>query len=117
MTKPITSRIHGILDYVVVVLFAVAPTLFGLTGLAATFAYLLAGVHLLMTVLTDFPLGMARVVPFRLHGMVELAVGLVLILLAFVLFEGTGRMFYASMGAVILLVWFLTDYGASRTAS
>ena len=116
MTKPITPRLHGVLDYVVVVLFALAPTLFGLAGFAATLAYVLAGVHLLMTLGTAFPLGVARVVPFRLHGVVEMVVGVVLVLLGFALFAGLARAFYLVVGLVILGVWLLTDYTAPAPA-
>ncbi len=116
MAKPITPRFHGVLDYAVVVVFLLAPALFGLTGLAATLSYLLAGIHLLMTVLTAFPLGLASVVPFSLHGTVELVVGVVLAVLAFALFEGAATSFFLVMGLLILLVWALTDYRSALTA-
>lgn len=106
----LSPRAHGILDYVTVAVFALAPSLLGLVGLAATLSYALAGIHLAMTLLTAFPLGVARVVPFRLHGMVELAVGVVLVALGFLLFEGVDRMFFAAMGVVILAVWAATAY-------
>ncbi len=110
MTKPIPPRLHGVLDYVVVTVFLLAPALFGLTGLAAMLSYLLAGVHLLMTVLTAFPLGLTAVVPFALHGTVELVVGGVLAVVALLLFEGAATGFYLGMGVLILIVWALTDY-------
>lgn len=44
--KPILSRAHGVFDYLTVALFALAPNLFGLTGTAATLAYVLAAVPL-----------------------------------------------------------------------
>ncbi len=116
MTKPITPWLHGVLDYIVVVVFLLAPTLFGLIGFAATLSYLLAGVHLLMTLLTAFPLGVARVVPFPLHGIVELVVGVVLAVLGLVLFEGVAMWFYFAMGLGILIVWALTDYRSPATA-
>ncbi|MFB2892458.1 hypothetical protein ACE1CI_05890 [Aerosakkonemataceae cyanobacterium BLCC-F50] len=33
--KILSSKVHGYLDYVVVIAFLVAPTLFGLSGIAA----------------------------------------------------------------------------------
>ena len=113
MLQILAPRTHGVLDYLTVVVFAAAPAAFGLTGLAATLSYLLAAVHLLMTVLTDFPLAVLPKLPFRLHGAVELVVGLALAVLAFVLFDGVARTFYLVMGAVILAVWATTDYRAS----
>lgn len=110
MPKLLTPRTHGILDYVTVVLFALAPSVLGLEGLPATMSYALAAIHLVMTLVTAFPLGVASVVPFPLHGMVELAVAVMLLALGLFLFEGTARVFYLVMGVVIALVWATTDY-------
>ena len=113
----INARTHGVLDYAVVAVFALAPAVLGLVGLAATLSYLLAAVHLAMTLATAFPLGVAAVVPFRLHGTVELVVGAVLVALAFLLFDGAARVFFLVMGLGILAVWAATDYaGAPVTA-
>ncbi len=114
MHSTLSPRTHGILDYVTVAVFALAPVLLGLEGWAATASYVLAGVHLLMTLTTAFPLGVVRMVPFTLHGMVELIVGVALIALAFLVFDGTGRVFFATMGVVILAVWAATDYVGER---
>ena len=119
MPKPITPHLHGVLDYVVVVLFLLAPTLFGFGGTAALLAYALAGVHLLMTVLTDFPLGfVGRVIPFRVHGTVELVVGAALAVLPWLLTDvfGEAALFFSAAGVAILLVWLLTDYRAVPAA-
>jgi hypothetical protein len=109
--KIISPHGHGYLDYVTVVLFLVAPALIGLTGMAGTFAYTLAGIHLAMTLITDFPLGAAKLLPFTIHGWVERVVGPVLILLPFGLgFGAPARSFYLVIGIVIVLVGLLTDY-------
>ncbi|WP_420455834.1 hypothetical protein [Rubrivirga sp.] len=116
MFSVLSPRAHGVLDYVTVAIFALAPTVLGLVGLAATLSYVLAAVHLLTTLLTAFPLGVVRRVSFPLHGTVELAVGAALVLAGSFLFEGTARMFYLVMGVVILLVYLLTHYrGAPAT--
>ena len=110
--KPISSRAHGILDYLTVALFALAPTLFGLTGTAATLAYALAAVHLGMTLITAFPMGVVRVVPFRVHGIVELLVAISLMGIGMFNFglEQTAGLFYLLVGLVILVVWLLSSY-------
>jgi hypothetical protein len=113
--KPLSPTLHGSLDYVTVLLFLAAPTLIGLTGAAAAVAYVLAGVHALMTLATDFPLGAARVLPFAYHGWVERVVGPVLIVLPFGLgFEVPGRTFYVAMGLIIVLVGLLSNYQGAR---
>jgi len=107
----IPASIHAILDYVVVVIFAAAPLLLGLDGAAAWLSYLLSGVHLLMTLLTDFPGGVMKVIPLRWHGWVECAVGPVLLVLATVApFAAMAKIFFGVMGAVIIVAWATSQY-------
>ncbi|MEP6905139.1 MAG: hypothetical protein ABI875_03600 [Gemmatimonadales bacterium] len=111
--RPIHAQFHRILDFVTVVAFALAPSVLGLSGFAATLAYLLAVVHLLLTVITRFPPGVRGLVPFRAHGVIELVVGLALVVIPFALrWDGVTRTFYVVAGAVILAVWALTAYHA-----
>ncbi|MFN7886189.1 MAG: hypothetical protein ACK5Q4_12075 [Phycisphaerae bacterium] len=116
--KILNASIHSILDYATVIAFASAPTLLGFSGAPAVLAYLLAGVHLAMTVLTDMPLGLVKIIPMRLHALVEMLVGptlLAVALLAPSLVMGAQGFFIAS-GIAICAVWFLSDY-ASATLS
>lgn len=111
--KILTPRIHGILDYVTVILFLAAPTLFGLSGIAATISYVLAVVHLLLTLVTAFPLGVADIVPLNLHGWVELVVSVVLIIAPWLLsdtFSSTAQILYTAVGVIIFIVWLLSNY-------
>lgn len=80
--KPISLTVHGVIDYLAVVIFAAAPAVIGLSGWPAALSYALAGVHLLMTLLTDFPAGVIKAIPIVLHQWVERIVGPVLIILA-----------------------------------
>jgi len=113
--KPIINPlIHGYLDYVTVAVFLLAPSLLGLSGLAGMLAYALAVIHLAMTLATDFPLGVVKLVPFRMHGWVERVVGPALLLAPFLVgFEGAARAFYFLLGATIIVVGLLTDYEAT----
>ena len=83
----IPPRLHGILDYATVVFFLLAPTLFSNTlfGGTITLCYVLAVVHLTMTLLTDFPLGMAEVISLGVHGVIELIVSIALVVLPWIL--------------------------------
>jgi hypothetical protein len=113
--KKLSATVHGYLDYVTVAIFVAAPSLIGLSGLAKIFAYVLAGIHLAMTLVTDFPLGAVQLLPFTIHGWVERVVGPVLILLPFGLsFDAPARGFYIFIGIVIIIVGLLTDYRRSR---
>jgi hypothetical protein len=109
--KVISPAVHGILDYVTVLVFLLAPAAVGLSGFAGALSYALAAIHLAMTLVTGFPLGALRLLPFAIHGWVERIVGPALVVLALAAgFDGAARAFYAVMGLVILLVGALTDY-------
>jgi hypothetical protein len=109
--KIISPAQHGYLDYVTVALFLAAPTVIGLTGVAGIVAYALAVIHLAMTLVTVFPLGVVKLLPFPIHGWVERIVGPVLMVLPFIFgFVGTAQGFYIVMGIVIIIVGLLTDY-------
>lgn len=113
--RPIHPRLHRILDFVTVAGFAIAPSLFGLRGLPAALAYVLAAVHLLLTLLTRSSPAEGGVVPLRVHGLVELLVGIVLVLLPFALgWTGVSRLFYVAAGVVVLGVWALSAYAQPR---
>lgn len=104
---------HGLVDYVSVVAFALAPTLFQFGGLPAFVAYGLALVHLLLTLATRFPMGLFDGVPLRAHGVVELVVSVVLIVLPWVagFVQSGAQWFFPAMGILIFSVWLLSDYG------
>lgn len=111
--KRITPLAHGYLDYLTVVLFLAAPIVLGFGGAPAALAWLLAAVHLAMTLVTDFPLGLLRRLPFPIHGWVERIVGPALLAVAFLpQFRGVepAFAFFAAMGLVIIAVGWLTDY-------
>jgi hypothetical protein len=116
--RVIPATLHRVLDFGTVVAFALAPSILGLSGPAATLAYLLAVVHLAMTLLTRFSPGLPRPVPLRLHGAVELMVGVALLVLPWLLhWRGLPRTFYVVAGAAILAVWALSRYGQPREAA
>ncbi|MEP7131910.1 MAG: hypothetical protein ABI914_02020 [Acidobacteriota bacterium] len=111
----LNPRIHGVLDLVTVAAFALGPLLFGLGGTPALISYTLAVVHLVMTLSTRFPMGRWKRIPLVVHGIVELVVGIFLLILPTIAGYAPGspaRRFYMIMGAVIVVVWALTAYGA-----
>jgi hypothetical protein len=66
-----------------------------------------------MTLFTNMPLGVFKIIPMRLHALVEMLVGPVLLVAALVLpsILGDKREFFLVMGLVILAVWLLSSYG------
>jgi hypothetical protein len=111
--KLINSKIHGIIDYLVVVFRLLSPTVFGLTPLAGTLTYILAGIHLLMTILTDFPYGILKIIPYKIHGLIEFLVSILLVALPWIFHfdaDTIDRHFYILFGAAVFMTWLLTDY-------
>lgn len=111
--KVINSKIHGVIDYLVVLFLIASPTLFNLPEVTAVFTYILAGVHLVLTVLTNFELGLFKTIPFSIHGWIELIVSLALVGVAFYLGDKEGdlsRNFYLGFAIAVFLTWLLTDY-------
>ena len=109
--KIISSKVHGILDYITVIVFAIAPAVLDLTGIPMALSYTLAIVHLLMTLLTDFSMGYFKLIPLKFHGWVEFAVGIIIPLTPFVLgFKGVSMYFYVFTGCLIFIVGLLSHY-------
>lgn len=106
-------RLHGYIDVATILIFLVGPLLFGLGGSPALISWILAAAHLVLTLLTRFPLGAVKKIPFFIHGLVELLVAVFLALLPRLDGYAPGspaRRFYWTMAIVIGLVWLLTDY-------
>jgi hypothetical protein len=115
----LNDAIHGILDYGVVIIFALAPMLLGLVGPSASLCYLLAVVHLIVTVLSDMPFGVKKLIPMPWHGHLELVVGLALVICPWVFSDllASGQLFFTLMGAIIFFVWASSNYGDKRFAA
>jgi len=110
--KFISPSVHGFIDYLLVVFLFTSPTSFGFTGFLAGFTYVLGAIHLLLTVSTNYRLGIFKFIPLSVHSGIELMVGVILIVLAYTLFSHNpeGKLFYVIFGTVILLTWLFTDY-------
>lgn len=117
----LTPRSHRALDYVLVAVFLVAPFALRLDGSAEVVCYVLAGVHVALTVVTRFPVPDAdeRPVPLPVHGYVEMGVGVALLVAPWLVtaWSTTAKGFLAVMGVVILVVWRLTPYGPGDDAA
>lgn len=116
--KVISPRLHGYLDFLTVILFLLTPTLLDLSQVPAMLAYSLAVVHLIVTLASDFPFGVIKIIPFTVHGWIERVVGPSLIAVPFILGfanEEIARNFYIAAGLVIIAVGVLTDYQGKAT--
>ncbi len=111
--KIISAKVHGVLDYVVVLSFYAAPTLFGFSQTPTMLCYVLATLHLIVTLCTAFPLGLFKLLPFSAHGVLEAIVSAGLLIMPWVFgfsADTHARHFYLTLGVGVLVVIALTDY-------
>src|SRR3954470_7752016 len=67
--RPIDSTLHGVTDYTVGTLLAtVAPKLAGVEGTESAMQMRIAGAaHAGYSTLTDYPLGIVKLIPYKVH--------------------------------------------------
>ena len=115
--KFLDPRSHGYVDYLAVAALALAPSLFGFGGVAAGLCYALAAVQLVMSLVTAYPLSIAKVLPFTIHGAAELLTSVFLVaapwIFGFADVDAAKNFFIAS-GVALLLVYVVTDYKAAE---
>ena len=106
--KLVTKQIHAYLDYPVAFALIGFPFLLGLGAsnpLAFTLSVVTGVAALILTILTDHQTGIIRVIPYRIHLIVDFLVGLVFVLAPFIFsFEGLDAYFYWINGAAVLFV-------------
>lgn len=116
--RSIGSVSHGIIDYGLAILLAVGPSWAGFSGTRqATWSYLFAAVLFALAVLTRYPLGIIKIVGLAIHGFVELLLAISLIAAPWFgnFINGVlSRNFYWTIGVLMLILWFLTDFRGVR---
>ncbi len=114
--KYLSPRVHGYIDYVAILFLFVAPSVIGFSGLPATLFYVIGVAYLAMVLLTAYPLGLVKLIPFPIHGIVEIVAAIAFVLLPWVTGfanNGAARNTYLLVGIVLFLVWLTTDYKAA----
>ncbi|WP_426062016.1 SPW repeat domain-containing protein [Hymenobacter sp. B1770] len=111
--KVISPALHGILDYTMSGVFLALPSVFAYTGPMAWVCYALAAGYLVVSLLTNMPFGLFKLIPFPIHGGFELVSGFVFIASPW-LFDfsqdSTARNLFIGLGVVFLVVYLLTDW-------
>lgn len=75
----LSRRAHGALDYIVGIVLIAAPKLFGFEGgIEAQIPFYLGIGTIVYSLLTDYELGLLRVMPFRVHLTIDVFAGLFL---------------------------------------
>jgi hypothetical protein len=112
---PVPVLLHGILEYVVGVLFIAAPFLFGFSDKPApTAAALVVGLLLLaFTATSDLPTGLVRSITPGIHATVDFVLAVVLVALPFVLGfteQGRATALFIVVGVLHLLMTIATRF-------
>jgi hypothetical protein len=104
----VTKTIHAGLDYPVALALIALPFVPGLgmsNLLALTISPVAGGAALMLTLCTDYHLGVVRVLPCKLHLAVDLAVGALFLILPFPLgLTGLDATYYWLNGAAVVAV-------------
>lgn len=104
----VTKQVHAYLDYPVAIALIIAPFALGLgtTSALAFYLSLVVGIAaFVLTLLTDHHLGVYRVIPYKIHLLVDALVGAVFVLAPFILsFKGIDALYYWINGAAVLTV-------------
>ena len=113
MMKMINSKIHGFLDYGLAAVFLIGPSILNFSAPMAQISYSFGIVALAVGILTDFPLGLVKVIPFRVHGKIDLVLSVMAVLIPWLMNFAhivEARNFFVVLGLCWLIVWALTDY-------
>ena len=130
VSRSIGPGMHGVLDYLVVILLAIGPGVAGFTPSTAQakFCWAIAALLLILSLLTRYPLGVKKAVGFVSHAIVELAIVIALLVLPWTRSFARGvlsRNFFLCIGVLLAVIWALTDFrnlraritSSSRTSS
>jgi hypothetical protein len=105
---PVPALAHGALEYVVAILFIVAPFLFDFQATAATAASVVVGLGLLaFTACSDLPTGLVKLITPGVHLTVDVVVAVLMVALPFVLGftnEGAPTAWFIALGVLHLLI-------------
>ncbi|HWT93087.1 MAG TPA: SPW repeat protein [Solirubrobacteraceae bacterium] len=81
MKKPITSRMHAMLDYPAGLVLIASPWIFGFSdegGAAVALPIIVGVLAILQSLITDWELSVADILPLPMHLMVDVVAGVVL---------------------------------------
>ena len=117
--KFLSPKIHGYLDFAVILVLFIGPSLFNFTNVASTLSYILGAVYLVLVVFTAYPQGLFKVIPFTVHGAIELVLSPLLIAMPWLARfsnDNSACYFYIALGVALFAVWLTTDYKAADIA-
>jgi hypothetical protein len=120
--KPLAAKQHGVVDYLAGIILVTSPWLFQFNYLSdnATYTMVLVGsIVLLASLMTNYPLGIIKALPFPIHGFIELiGAGMLLVSPWLMGFVNVTPAFNTAivMGIAYLAVVFITNYSAYQAS-
>lgn len=100
----VTKQIHAYLDYPVAIALMALPYILGL-GSSMYLSVIVGVAALILTVFTNHQLGLVRVIPYKIHLLVDGLVGFVFVLTPFIFsFQGLDALYYWIFGGMVLTV-------------
>lgn len=109
----ITPTFHGILDYLAVFVLLVAPVVLKLDTISP-FAYWLsviaAIILFLYSLFTDYESSMSKVIPFKVHLISDLSLGIIFLVWPFLFgLTGVAMLYYLVLGVGLITVVLFTE--------
>ncbi len=105
-------RLHAAADYLVGASFFAVPLIADFDTAARASAWSVAAIHLTMTLLTDYPGGVVKWIPLRVHLTAELILGPVLAALPWLAGfsdDTAATALFVAWGAISFATYFVTD--------
>lgn len=116
--KKLNPKIHGVIDYLTAGLFLAAPNIFKFADPRASALTRGTGAACAaMSLATDYPCGVLKKIPFRVHGTIELLTSVFLGLAPKLFGFGDDRAasrFFKASSAAMLAFWASSDYERPR---
>jgi hypothetical protein len=123
MKQPISPKMHGVIDYTTSSAVAIAPRALKLPASASAVCYGLGAGYTALSMLTQYPGGAKKVVPFKAHGLTEAAIGMALPFVPHLLGLKRGRgarrarMVFYGLAAFTGVVAALTNWNSPQAAA
>lgn len=87
--------------------------MFEIENIGSAFAYILAIVLFLLTLFTNFQAGVFKIIPLKIHGLIELLVSIGLAGIAIWLRnvgEFVSFYYYLVFSVALIIIWFVSEY-------
>ncbi len=114
MKQILSSKNHGVVDYVLAIVLLVCPPVMKLVGKGADSFYMFGAIYLLLALFTAHSLGVVKKVSFAIHGVIEFWLAVVVVLFGAFALRGSERLILAGVGVVSFISFLITDFSDLR---